>query len=87
MTGITAGSRERVSQAQDNYAAFKNMIFDKEYNGQFALLHNRELIEVYQTRVDAVKTGQLLYKGLGNFSVQKIGETPASLGFLSSCLA
>ena len=62
------------------------MRFDASMNGQYALLHDQKVIEVYQTREDAFKTGLLLYKKIGTFSVQKIGESPAGLGFVGTCL-
>lgn len=78
---------KKASEAERNFAAFQQMRFDSHDSGKFALLHKGELVLVFQTREDAFKTGLYLYKKLGEFTVQRIGERPASLGFVGTWLA
>lgn len=79
--------KTRNSQVEENYKAFKEIRFSPELNGRYALLHDQKLMATYHTGEDAFQTGLLLYKKVGNFSVQKVGERPAGLGFVSTCLA
>lgn len=47
--------------------------------GRTALLHQGEVVDVYNDTGDAYKIGRDKY-GLGNFTIQVIGEPPISLG-------
>ncbi|MCY4383685.1 MAG: hypothetical protein OXE44_11115 [Nitrospinae bacterium] len=50
--------------------------------GKFALLKNKELVAVFDTPGDAQTAGARLFEG-GLFSIQKIDDTPVSLGSYS----
>lgn len=67
------------SQARANYRAYVAMYQDKLERtdaGRVALLHNEELVDVYNDWNDAYKIGCKDF-GLGNFSLQRIGAEPA----------
>lgn len=55
---------------------------ENEHFGCYALMHDGEVIDVYNDSGDAYSIGCDKF-GLGNFSIQKIGEKPISLGFHS----
>lgn len=50
--------------------------------GKFALLKNKELVAVFDTPADAQTAGARLFED-GLFSIQKIDDTPVSLGSYS----
>ena len=52
---------------------------EAEHMGRTALLHQGEVVDVYNDCGDAYKIGCDKY-GLGNFTIQVIGEPPISLG-------
>lgn len=72
-------------QLKLNWEAFNKMkdTLEAEHLGRIALFHDGELIEIYNDSGDAYKIGKAQY-GLGNFSIETIGEKPKSLGFSTS---
>ena len=52
----------------------------KEHLGRTALLHDGKIVAIYNDSGDAYSIGCEKF-GLGNFSVEKIGASPLSLGF------
>ena len=71
-------------QAKINHAAYLEIQNELEDNsmGKIALMHDGKVVEIYDESDDAYFDGCKQY-GLGNFSIQVIGEKPASLGALS----
>ncbi len=53
--------------------------------GKTALLHEKQIDGFYNTDEEAIEEGIKKY-GLGNFSVQQVGEPPIELGFQSYAL-
>jgi hypothetical protein len=78
-------SKEEVKK---NYEAFEQMLPDLLANqkGKFALMHDGEVIEFFDTVRDAYITGQKLYSD-NLFSVQEVVETPVDLGYFSHAIA
>lgn len=74
----------RKEQIEGNYAAFKNRLSDlmKTHAGKFALMHDGEIIDFFDTPLDAAIAGDRLY-GDGLFSVQEVDDTPVDLGIFS----
>lgn len=72
------------NQQQRNWEAFLGLGDDvKTQNiGRTALLHDGELIDIYNDSGDAYTTGVSMF-GLGNFSTQTFGVEPRSLGFFT----
>ena len=72
------------SQLEKNWAAFKEAenSLRAEHLGRTALLHDGELIAIYNDSGDAYDIGCEKY-GLGNFSIETIGDEPKSLGFFT----
>lgn len=77
------------TQARRNYAAYRDRYqeaLEREHPaGHVALLHDQELIEVYEDVDKAYQAGLEQY-GPGNFSLQEIGEKPVDLGILAAAL-
>jgi hypothetical protein len=75
-------------QVKTNYTAFKKML-DKiivEHRGQFALMHDGEIISYFDTSKDAFTAGQLLYGCIyeqGRYSVQEVTDKVINLGWFS----
>lgn len=75
------------SQLEKNRAVY-NAIKDEmeaEHFGRAALLHDGEVVEIYNDSGDAYAIGCEKF-GLGNFSIENIGEPPISLGVFTMCL-
>ena len=49
------------------------------------MLHDQELVNVYNDMDDAYSIGVEKY-GLGNFSLQRIGQQPIELGILAAAI-
>lgn len=66
---------EHQKQVDDNYDAFQKRLPDllSDYRGKFALMHNGEIVELFDTHRDAYMTGLLLYKDY-MFSLQEITD-------------
>lgn len=75
------------SQLDKNRAAYNAIkeAMEAEHFGRAALLHDGEIIEIYNDSGDAYAIGCEKF-GLGNFSIEKIGEPPISLGVFTMCL-
>lgn len=71
-------------QVERNYATFKNNLRSllERYPGKQVLLHDGEIIEVFDTLSDAVKFGNARF-GASNYSVQEVTNRPAELGWHS----
>ena len=69
-----------------NYDAFVSKYqhdLERDHPGKVALLHDGELVEVHETYDDAYWHGVDEW-GLGNFSIQEIGDSPANLGAVAA---
>ena len=55
------------------------------YNNKYALLKNAEIIDYFDTMDDAIKYAKIRFED-GLYSIQKVNETPVSLGYLGSFL-
>ena len=75
------------SQLEKNRAAYNAIKeeMETEHFGRAALLHDGEIVEIYNDSGDAYAIGCEKF-GLGNFSIEKIGEPPISLGVFTMCL-
>ena len=69
-------------QLEINWEAFNKLKtnLEEDHFGRTALLHDGELVAIYNDAGDAYEIGRERF-GLGNFSVQTFGEKPTSLGF------
>ncbi len=68
-------------ELRKNIEAYQAMKEDlvREHLGRLALFHDGDLIATYNDHGDAYDIGCEKF-GLGNFSLKRIGEQPASLG-------
>ena len=75
------------SQLVKNRAAYHAIkeAMEAEHFGRAALLHDGEVVEIFNDSGDAYAIGCEKF-GLGNFSIEKIGEPPISLGVFTMCL-
>ncbi len=71
-------------QLTKNWAAFKEAEASlmQENRGRTVLLHDGKIVEIYNDSEDAYKIGCEKF-GLGNFSVETVGEKPVSLGLFT----
>ncbi len=72
------------SQLDKNQAAYEAIQPEMEdkHMGRVALMHDGEVVEVYNDSGDAYKIGCEKF-GLGKFSLVNVGEQPISLGFFT----
>lgn len=55
------------------------------YNNKYALLKNAEIIDYFDTMDDAIKYAKIRFED-GLYSIQKVNETPVSLGYIGNFL-
>lgn len=72
---------DQLEKNRKAYEAVRSKLESKEF-GRVALLHDGEVVAIYNDSGDAYDIGCEKY-GLGNFSIQKIGEPPVSLGIFT----
>lgn len=74
----------RQQQIEENFHAFQGVVssYLPQCEGKFALLHDKEVVEVFADIIDAVVHGNDSF-GDGHFSVQRITDKLFDLGFLS----
>ena len=78
-------SQDQISANYEAYVAKYRGDLERDHNGKVALIRNGELIEVHDNYDDAYWHGIDEF-GLGDFSIQEIGDQPAQLGVLSFAL-
>ncbi|MGE3292318.1 MAG: hypothetical protein AB7O95_13140 [Geminicoccaceae bacterium] len=71
-------------EVDKNFVAFKRILPQllESKRDMFALMRDEQVVEVYNTATDALRTGQRFYQD-GVFSIQKITDEPEDLGYLS----
>ena len=72
------------SEMQKNKDAYRKMKdrMEIDHPGKVVLLHNGELVDVFEDKTDAYKIGCERF-GLGHFFLQTVGDRPISLGFMA----
>jgi hypothetical protein len=75
---------ENREQVKRNYEAFAQKLPDllATHRGKFALMHDAEIVEFFDTVGDAYRAGQKLFSDQ-DFSIQEVTDSPADLGFFS----
>lgn len=81
-------SQEHDQQIDKNYTAFIKKLPEilPEKAGKFALMHDGEIVEYFDTARDAYIAGMKLYND-GLFSIQEITDIPINLGFFSHAVS
>lgn len=76
-----ANANEAMNELKRNIEAYQAIQkeLERTNSGGFALLHEGNLVNVFNDRWDAHLVGHERF-GEGRFSIKKIGEPPASLG-------
>lgn len=77
-----------ITQAEANFTAYVERYkqeLEEQHWGRIVLMHDGEIVGTYNDRGDAYSIGCEKY-GLGNFSLQKIGQQPAQLGILTAAI-
>lgn len=74
----------RRTEVDRNYEAFQEMLPElmESSPGKWALLHDRQMVEVFNTSAEAVAAGEVRYPERC-FSIQEITTHPISLGWFS----
>ena len=69
------------TELEKNKKTYSEMIatLERDHLGRFALFHDGQFIDSYESRSDAYKIGRERYE-LGNFSLKQVGEIPSSQG-------
>lgn len=71
-----------VEKNQEIYDSQLKGELEPRHNGKVALMHDGELVMVFNDEGDAVNVGQHFY-GLGNFSIVRVGAKPIRLGAMT----
>ena len=76
------------SQARRNHDAYNRQFresLEREHFGRVALMHDGEVVHVFNDADDAYAIGCQRY-GAGNFSLVRVGERPAHLGVMAAMM-
>lgn len=75
---------QRVHEIERNFQAFQGLVGSllPAHAGQFALMRDRSVVEVFSRAGDALNAGSSRFAD-GLFSVQRVTDRPLDLGFLS----
>ena len=79
---------EATDQVNSNHAIYNTEYrqrLERDYDGCVALMHDGEVVEIYDDDSSAYWAGVARYE-LGNFSLVWIGAQPADLGIISAAL-
>lgn len=77
-----ADDTTQVDRNHEVYTAKYKQELERSDLGRTALMHDGEIIEIYDESVQAYMAGVNQY-GLGEFSIVKIGRRPVDLGILA----
>ncbi len=79
-----AESAKSPSEVARNYEAFVRKLPEllSTHRGKFALMHDADIVDFYDSAGDAYKAGIKQY-GEGAFSMQEVTDLRADLGFFS----
>lgn len=74
---------DRATQVENNFKAFQAKLADllPAYAGKIAVLHDGNVVDVFDSFADAIKFGQEKFGNANEFSVQEITARAQSLGF------
>lgn len=74
----------REAEIKQNFLYFQDIVpgLMADHAGQYALLHARSVVGIFEKPIDAVSAGARKFAD-GLFSVQKVIDRPLDLGFLS----
>ena len=81
MTNVRDAVTKQLDRNQTAYEAVRDQM-EAAHRGRIALMHDGQVIEVYNDSEDAYKVGCEKY-GLGRFSLVHVGEQPIDLGFFT----
>lgn len=75
-------------QVDRNFKEFQRQLPEllKTYNGKFALMHDGQVVEFFDTVHDAYLAGKKLF-GEEGFSVQEVTSAAADLGYFSHAVS
>jgi hypothetical protein len=75
------------TQVERNYEVFRAKLPQllSTHEGKFALMRNGEIVDFYDTAMDAYTKGKQDF-GLGGFSIQEIADKMLDLGYFSHAL-
>lgn len=87
---MTKNEETRMTDTQvmanyESYIANYRDELERDHMGKVVLLHDGEIVDVFDEYDDAYWRGVDDYE-LGNFSIQKIGDQPAQLGVFAYAL-
>jgi len=76
--------QSKESEVKRNYEAFVKLLPEllATHRGKFALMHNGQIVEFFDTAADAYKVG-VKNHGEEKFSIQEVIDSPVDLGFFS----
>jgi hypothetical protein len=83
----TDSAKDAPSEVRRNYEAFVQKLPEilSLHRGKFALMHDADVVEFFDTAADAFRAGRKLYTE-GRFSIQEVTDAVADLGFFSHAL-
>jgi len=73
-----------LDEVRENYAFYEETLptLSSKVHGKYALLRKKEIVDFYNTIVEAQSNAHKLYQD-GLYSIQQVAQTPVELGFYS----
>ena len=77
-----------MSEVDRNFDAFQKRLPEllKTHPGKFAVMHNGEIIQFFDSLSDAARFGHEKFGGAGKFSIQEVTSKNVNLGFYADAL-
>jgi hypothetical protein len=71
------------TQAQRNFLAFSQKLPEllSTHQGKYALLHDGEIVDFFDSLSDAVRFGRVRFGSIEAFSIQQVTSTNVNLGY------
>ena len=84
---MAAMAKKTESEVDRNYEAFLKVLPDllKSHAGKFAVLHDAQVVEFFDSLADAVRFGTAKF-GDARFSVQEVSSQDINLGYYQYAL-
>ena len=77
-------AKDLATVLKENFLFFEGVVreYIDQHEGEFALVHGQSVVGFYERPFEAAEAGYAQFSD-GLFSIQKVSERPADLGFMA----
>lgn len=78
------GREQKLAEIKENFEAFLKLLpsVEQRYNGKFAVLRQKEIVDYFDSMSDAAKYAEAKYED-GLYSIQQVSSRIVDLGYFS----